>query len=280
MRWVTIVVLVMPAAAAAGDCPDYESLGSTADVVETRLAEVEALYPQIYDEIDKLRELDPWVRDGVSCLTTPIEPTLAARYHRLRALGDDPLGGLSQSVRQGVSASLAAGLRLEPGHRSTLPDDHGHYAFGAEALAESTFVEVTPVVEGRLFFDGVAGVDRPSNTATFFQRADTGGVIVDSAYLLPADALPAYPVASVAVGTEPEPRGAKGRLRVAAAGVGAGSLALLAGNLITRNAALNGTGATAETAHQQQPLVNGLAISSWTLGVASAGLFTTSLVVK
>ena len=101
MRWSAFLWLVsVPGLALAGDCPDFDSLGASAETAAQRLTQAEALYPAIYDNIGEFSELGPWVVDGVSCLTVPISPALAARYHRFRALQEDPLGGLSEAVRE------------------------------------------------------------------------------------------------------------------------------------------------------------------------------------
>ncbi|TNE87433.1 MAG: hypothetical protein EP330_18375 [Deltaproteobacteria bacterium] len=275
------LLLLLTPVAWAGDCPDFASLGADPAMAETRLAEAEAIYPQIYDRFTELGEIEAWVRDGVSCQTTPVSPELAARYHRFRALQADPLGGLRADAGARASASLAAALAVAPSLSFALPEDHGHRAV---TEGEGTTVEVVAPLEGTLFFDGAAGRLRPTSRATFFQRADGDGAVVDSAYLYPDDPLPSYPVPE-AVGTTDATTllrvpPARAPLRTAAVGVGVGALALGAGSLIVRTNAMDLERSNAANAHAAQPLVNGLAVSSWTFGVASVGLFAGSMVVK
>jgi hypothetical protein len=268
-----VPLLLLPHLALAGDCPDFASLGTTSDVASSRLDEAEALYPRIYEELVQLPDIDTWVVDGVSCLTEPTTPSLAARYHRFRAVKADPLGGLSDIVRPNVLASLGAAVRLDPSHTVTLPADHGHR--GA-VPPEPVATEVPSPTEGALYFDGSQTLMRPSTTATFFQRTDDSGQIVDSVYLYPADALPDYP-RTLQTRAGPETHPMPKRLRIIGVGVGAAALGLLAGNLAVRSGWKDGTRPEAESA---QPLINGLAISSWVAGAGSAALITTSFVVK
>ncbi|MCO4748330.1 MAG: hypothetical protein KC912_26280 [Proteobacteria bacterium] len=266
-------LLLLPQLAMAGDCPDYASLGTTTEVAGKRLAEAEALYPVIFDEIGQLPDIDTWIVDGVSCLTEPASPSLAARYHRFRAVNTDPLGGLSDVVRPQVLASLTAAARLDPSYSPTLPEEHGHR--GVEPTPGES-VEVPSPSEGALFFDGSQSLMRPGSSATFFQRTDAAGQIVDSVYLYPSDALPDYPRVLQTTAELPDGRKAK-RLRIAGVGLGVGALTLFAGNLATRHGWKDGT---REQAHDRQLLINGLAISSWVAGAGSAALLTTSFVVK
>ncbi|TNE86086.1 MAG: hypothetical protein EP330_23285 [Deltaproteobacteria bacterium] len=285
MNWL-LLLMASTSAAWAGDCPDPASLGTDAAAAESRLAEAEALYPVIYEQVAELPELAPWVIDGVSCLREPASPQLAARYHRFRALNTDPLGGLGDAVRTQARASLGAAWRLDPEHVSTLPGDHGHRT----AITGEPTSEAAPTPEvGALFFDGAETTDRPTASATFFQRTDASGAVVDSAYLYPGQALPAYPVLAVTVAPEPvespvsapvEPaphRSPKKALRITGVALGAAALGLFAGNVASYNAAL---ASDRDTATNAMPTVNALGYGAWATGAGAAALITTSFAVK
>ena len=124
MRWSAFLWLVsVPGLALAGDCPDFDSLGASAETAAQRLTQAEALYPAIYDNIGEFSELGPWVVEEVRRRKAPSgRVQLRGRRRQMsqggrsqRHLGSSPqvpvllegkashisLGGLHRPVPQG-----------------------------------------------------------------------------------------------------------------------------------------------------------------------------------
>ena len=171
----------------------------------------------------------------VPCLSSPIPPALAARYHR-----DAGLWMFVSGQKQLTTQAFAAAKRVEGGHvlpPDMLPAGHPARALFEAAGATASTPAPTPAA-GRLLFDGGVG-DRPTDSPTIAQLARDAGGLAWSAYLRPDQALPEYAIAAggadatpvaAAPGGAGEPtrardRGASGALRWTLVGT-AGALAV------------------------------------------------------
>lgn len=128
------------------------------------------------------------------CLDDPVTRNVAAEVHRflgIRAFADRRLDEAEQMFR--------AARALEPAY--AFPDDlipPGNpirTAFEEVEYGEPRFETTPPPVNGGyLQLDGRTTNQRPLTWATLFQRYDGQGALQDTAYLLPADALPTYEI--------------------------------------------------------------------------------------
>lgn len=130
------------------------------------------------------------IQGALPCLSQPASVSLSAEIHRLygvRAFGER---------NADTEAAFAAARHLEPD--VGLPEEmfqEGNpilVAFAALPADEPPRVEVVPPTEGHLSFDGRPGLARPVAWPTVYQWVGPSSEL-DTAYLLPHDALPAYP---------------------------------------------------------------------------------------
>lgn len=263
---------------------------------ENKLADAEAAL----DVVDGAADPDALLiavqgaTNAVDCLGVPITPAVAGRYHRAMALGSDVHGLLSASD-EGLPAvlSLAASFALDPEARHVvkLPPEHAH--FSSSAFPERVFEEAPAPVEGSLVFDGSVTLQRPTNTAVFFQRLDAKGKVVSSAYLYPETSLPKYEAREAAVAVAaPEPApvtplptesvtktSKRPLLRVVGGALGVGALGALGANVALYSSAMNPDTSDAATALSKAGVVNALGASAIVLGVGAGGALGASFVV-
>lgn len=124
------------------------------------------------------------------CIEVSLEPTLAARYHR-----DAGLWLYVAGDKAGTTQAFSSARRIEAGHQvpgDMLPSQHPIRALFDTAPASETTVAVPKPDAGDLLFDGSIGA-RPADSPTIAQLTDPAGGLVFTAYLRPADALPAFP---------------------------------------------------------------------------------------
>lgn len=178
--------------ALAGDCPEGDPVDRVNTHVEESLDAAEGMFARSVDRFGKL--MVP-VRATAGCLSEPIRPTIAARYHRLYALQRDPAGkfGLESEL---VAGSLRASRALDSTYEfppELLAEDHALRAAYAKLPPDLPATERIPAPrEGMLWFDGTATLDRPLEVATFYQRTDESGAVVESTYLGSGVPLPPY----------------------------------------------------------------------------------------
>lgn len=217
------MIFLLVEAALAGECPEGDPLVATNAQVTEALDAAEAKFPADADRFVKL--MGP-VRVTAGCLTEPIQAAVAARYHRLYALQRDPAGkfGLESSL---VAGSLKAARALDSAYEfppALLADGHPLRDAYAKLPPELPDVQRVPAPrEGKLLFDGTASLDRPVDVATFYQRTDASGAIVESTYLATGAPLPSYEVDPVK----------RRRLGISALATGALAAGLYTGALVT-----------------------------------------------
>jgi hypothetical protein len=153
---------------------------------------------------------------------------LVARIHRLQGLRYFVLREPEKAI-----TAFGAARSIEPSYRfpeSLVPAGNPVLAdYGAiDVTAERPTAVVSPAT-GHIQFDGRPGTSRPSLFPTIFQRFDDQGVVVDSKYLWPADALPTYDVAKSGAAAIVEPGTAPRRGAAWPWFAGAGAAALASG---------------------------------------------------
>jgi hypothetical protein len=206
-------LLLLSLSAHAQDC----AVSSTsAELVET-LQSAEAAW-QSADEKGFLSKMEEAVIQ-LPCVNDPLEPALAARYHRDLGLW---LWVSKQPER--AQEAFGAAKRVDPG--AGLPKElapKGHPVrkmFDASEPADAA-AAVPPPVEGKVLFDGSEG-ERPTQVNTVFQL-EAEGLATLTSYLRPGTALPEYEVY-----VAPPETGPKGWHFA----VGAGALAAASGGLL------------------------------------------------
>lgn len=139
----------------------------------------------------------------VPCLSAPLPPGIAARYHR-----DAGLWMFVSGQTELTSQAFSAARRVEADHAippDMLPARHPARVLFEAASTDHPREDAPPPAAGRLLFDGGVG-GRPSTSPTIAQLAKDEGGMAWSAYLRPGEALPTYaigeakPAASVTPG--------------------------------------------------------------------------------
>ncbi len=176
------------------------SLGWTAECAEpasstdlTRaIADAEATIARL--DIEAFKEATDRLDALLPCLDDPVTRNVAAQVHRfkgIRAFADRRLDDAEVMFR--------AGRALEPTY--VFPDDlippgnpirtaYEQVEFGTPAYDPLP----PPEGGGYIQLDGRTTTQRPRNWATLYQRFEGDGALVETAYLMPDDPVPAYPV--------------------------------------------------------------------------------------
>lgn len=200
----------------------------------------------------------------VPCLEAPVDPTTAARLHRMRGLGRFAAGD-----RQGAEQSLRAARALEPQYEfpeAVLPKgfELRDLYEGIPAGAPAT-QRLPRAARGAItWFDGMATRERPVSVPALWQLVD-GQDVKQTVYLEPTEPLPWYPGAN------------KDQVPWL---VGAGVTAAAAGGVYAAAASLAlpvkepGAGQVFTTDEQvlaRQTTTNALVVTSVALGTAAVG---------
>jgi hypothetical protein len=179
-------------AGSAGTAAACDGTRPVAEVAAT-LAEADRALVQL--DAAAFGEATSRAADLVPCLGEPIPSPVAAALHRamgLRAFGGrDPL----------APAAFAAARRLEPGavYPSPAVPEASPVNEAWRAVTQETLTVVTlpTPADGWVALDGVRTLQRVAELPVVFQQVATDGRTVTSAYLLPGEAPPPYPVAPV-----------------------------------------------------------------------------------
>lgn len=180
---------------AAQAAPDSCPAGTTTTDLTTAISDAEATFADL--DIEAFKEATDRLRELLPCLEDPLTRHLSAEVHRflgLRAFGDrDPDAALY----------FAAARSIEPDHVfpvSLIPEGNPvRTSYRAYDLAQGRTVTVPEPAGGSLQFDARTTQLRPAAWPTIFQRLDEQGAVVHTAYLMPSDPLPDYPVKQLRV---------------------------------------------------------------------------------
>ncbi|GEM_PF-6185240 len=123
----------------------------------------------------------------LGCLDQVVAPELAGRFHRAQGLAAWKIDDQKQ-IWALAGAKAAAPDATFP--FAVVPE--GEALHGDLADAQPGASERVDPAAGQLHFDGRPATERPTQRATIFQEADPSGAVVQSHYLWPGDALPAY----------------------------------------------------------------------------------------
>lgn len=238
------------------------------------LADAERAYAAL--DVDAYgRAMDEAVIE-LPCLAGPVDPALAARWHRLQGLR---LFLAKQRPR--AVAAFGAARALDPGYtfaEDLVPAGHPiRVDYGAMDLASLRNERVGEPLSGELRFDGMPGVLRPADRPTVVQVLGPDGVVASTAWIEPADPMPAYVA-------RPPPRARRVDPRVAV-GAGTGAAAIGAGVLYVAGARDAERFAAYDAFRSQGELdalraqANGQVVASAALGVLAIAGAATLVVV-
>lgn len=197
-----LLALSLPAASAEPACPE----GADTTDLTTAISDAEATFTDL--DIAAFKEATDRLRGLLPCLGDPLTRHLSAEVHRflgIRAFGDrDPDAKLY----------FAAARAIEPDYTfppSLIPEGNPvRTAYADYDLSQARVASAPEPASGSLQFDARTTLERPAAWPTIYQRLDESGAVVETAYLMPADPVPTYPmkqVRIVAVAPQPEPIG-------------------------------------------------------------------------
>ncbi len=172
--------LLLVHAASAATC------GTTVPVasVELQLEDVEASFGA---DVDSFRASGAAALALLPCVDAPLEPSVAARFHRVAGL----IAFVDRDA-EGAEAAFAAARALEPDHAllgGRLAEAHPlmlQYA----ARDTVTATEDVDQAAGVTVFDGHTTPTRPLELPTVYQRLDLEGVLATSALVRAGEDLP------------------------------------------------------------------------------------------
>lgn len=138
----------------------------------------------------------------VPCVREVLDAPTIARLHRLQ--------GIRQFVaneEDRAAESFAAARAADPNYQLPVwlvPEGSAIRDLYGRVPLENGGREVEPPpVAGVLRFDGQVGGERPTSWSTLVQVVDGAGAVIETAYLYPGDAMPAYAAAPMPVTAVP-----------------------------------------------------------------------------
>lgn len=263
-----LLFLLLSGLARAQEC----AVKTTTTEIERSLEAAEAAYIALNP--DALDEAVAQARAQLVCLGEELPRTIASRTHRVIGLGS--YGVDDEAARR----SFAAARGIEPGYRFpaaiAVEGNPLHDVYMSVDLATGTY-ETVPAPAGRVTFDGRDTAERPMSWPTIVQVFDVTGVLVETAYLSPADPMPSYPLRPV--DPDPDPAGPRLSLKLPPNRpllLGAGGAVLAGGALYT--AAVLSERAYADpnvdpaNIDALRARTNGLVVGTWVGGGAAVAL--------
>lgn len=267
--------------AASPTCPQE----TTPEALELRLEDAQ----QAFSDLDSAA-FEAGVRDVqamLPCMGAPLAPGVAAEVHQIMGLYHYAQGD-EAAAQADFAAARSAGQPTLP--QGLVPAGHDlHELYQAQPVQGAS--EPLPPADGTLLLDGRIQRERSLDRPTVAQLQLASGEVYRTDYLLPSQALPAYP-APVAVATgetglnpppalSPSPVFRRPALWLGSAGVTA-ALAGVSWTVAARNRQIweadQPSWGESELRAQEQ-LTNRWAFGAAGLSVATVGLVGTSLVV-
>lgn len=130
-------------------------------------------------------------RVALGCVTTPLNPLDAAAYHTLMGL-DAFMGGKEDSAARSFQTVLA----ITPDFQlpAIIAPANGPLAaiIGKARTLPASTVESLPPFDGIVRVDGVTSFTRPNDRPCVLQLVTTKGIVSNTYYLAPGDALPRW----------------------------------------------------------------------------------------
>ncbi len=143
-------------------------------------------------DIEGLRAARMAALDALRCLDVAMSDQMAAAFHRLMAVEAFTTGD-----NERVTVEFAAARRLQPGYAikdRVAPEGHPLRTLYDEATDSQQGLPelIWPPKGGSVMVDGVRGAPRYSNVSCVVQVFDAQGVLVETVYASPGDALPVW----------------------------------------------------------------------------------------
>lgn len=163
----------------------------SADTLRSAIDDAMQEYPR-FEEGNFLVRADGIVA-SIPCLTDVAKPDLAARIHRVMALKVRISDGNDRRARLAFASARSVDANYELPSWLAGPLDPERAEYNAIPLDLISRVDLRQPTEeaGSIYLDGKAGLERPKNVPTLFQRKVVDRV-VETTYLWPADPDPVY----------------------------------------------------------------------------------------
>lgn len=230
-----IGLMLALSAIAAEPCVDDVATSEVAAQLEEAALAYQAMdVAAFHDALDN-------VDSNLGCVREPLDAGLAARTHRMFGLR-----AYANRDREAAMQAFAAARNLEPKYTFpealVPPNNEIHTIYQALATEDGHSEEVAPAREGRLLFDGRAGIHRPLDWPTLFQWVADDDVVLRTEHVAPGEAMPQY-----AISGGREKRRAAARPLFIVGGVATGTAIGLYGGAAATEARLMGDSADTAT---------------------------------
>lgn len=211
------LILSMAGGAWAGEC--------TVDALRESLETSVDAFSRM--DADRFGTASESVAKDLDCLTAPLTPQDSARLHLNRGLAsflseDAPATILA--FRAAISADPSVQLPEQvapPGHPLT-----ERFRTAEQWAPSQTFVRLPPPRRGWLQVDGQRAKQVPTDRPYIFQHLVDDQTVVESAYLSPGDAIPAYASVRETTRSARKPLSANTKRGLVIAGVALGTVGL------------------------------------------------------
>lgn len=131
------------------------------------------------------------LQDAIPCMTDAVTPALAARVHATMGLR-----GFLENDRRESTQAFAAARYADASFRlsaTLVPRDAPEWDYyDSVDLSMGAMDKVPAALNGFLSFDGKEGLERPATWPTLVQVFSDTADVLETAYLRPGDAMPAY----------------------------------------------------------------------------------------
>lgn len=157
--------------------------------LNTAMDEAEQAYMDL--DLDGFMAASKTLEEAIPCLSDALTPATAARVHATFGLR-----GFLDNDRRESTQAFAAARFADASYRlssSLVPRDAPEWDFYDSVDLSMGGMEKVPAANGGfLSFDGKEGLERPSNWPTLVQVFTDAADVLETAYLRPGDAMPAY----------------------------------------------------------------------------------------
>lgn len=177
-----LLLLISPALALCDGATNVSSISADVSAAQLAMAglETDAFAAAVAD-----------ARLALGCVTSPLNPLDAAAYHTLMGL-DAFMGGKEDSAARSFQTVLA----ITPDFQlpALIAPAHGPLAsiIDTARTLPASAVEALPPFDGIVRVDGVTSLTRPKDRPCILQLVSAKGVVSNTYYLAPGEALPRW----------------------------------------------------------------------------------------
>lgn len=178
-----LIIFAALSAEARAACPTPISVNG----LSSEMDRAEQAYSQL--DLDGFMAATNELRQDLPCVAQPLEPPVAARYHRLEGLR-----GYVDQDRRGSTQSFAAARSIDATYRfpeTLVPAGYPEWEFyEAIDLKLGGEEKIPPRIDGWLRVDGKDSQTRPTDWATIIQAFDDDDQVLGTWYLRPGMPVP------------------------------------------------------------------------------------------